>query len=212
MNVETINPIIPMIKDFETEFYNELIKVIDPSKASEIMNNAQSKFMETIPLIPNVDRESPWLKNIIGVAYEIGMWEQLEQMGIPLAEISSITQNVLFKVTSHMPEQMKNMARTTMLSTEYSRCISEQSKTMDKSSNWEIDFVNPSGTDSFIVGLNIKSCPIITLCKRRNVERYAPYFCKNDYSTYSALDIALTRKQTIAEGAEYCDFRLSSKI
>lgn len=73
MDKVTITPFIPMIKVFEMEFFSEISKHLSQHKVTEILNKAYEMFLDTVPLIPDVDNKSPWLKNIIGVAYEIGV-------------------------------------------------------------------------------------------------------------------------------------------
>lgn len=192
------------------EFLFEISKHLSQHKVTEIMNKAYGMFLDTVPLIPDVDNNSPWLKNIIGVAYEIGVWQQLEVEGFSLDEISLFTRNALFRITSKMPDSIKTQAADAILSAEYARQISEQSKTLNPVSNWKIEFVEPSPTENFQIGLNIWSCPIVNLCKAKGVEHYASYFCTNDYATYSALGLSLNRKHTLADGYSHCDFRLSS--
>lgn len=198
-----------MIDSLEQAFRKSLSELFGETMAHSILDYARAAMMEIIPVIPPVSPSSPWLKNIIGVGYEIGIWKQLEQQGMSLEDISVLTGNVLFDVISRMPNDVRQNARSSILSSAFNQKISGESKKLDSANNWQIDFINTSPDGHFDIGLNITSCPIIKLCRQLGVERYASYFCRNDYATHAALGITLTRNHTLAEGDEYCDFRLS---
>lgn len=209
MKKEEVERLLPMIDGFEQAFNKSLSELFGQTMAHNILDYARAALMDIIPVIPPVSLTSPWLKNIIGVSYEIGIWKQLEQQGMSLEDISILTWNVLFDVTSKMPKDVRQNACSVILSSAYNRKISDESKKLDRANNWQIDFINTFPDEHFDIGLNIMSCPIIKLCRELDVERYVSYFCKNDYATYAALGITLTRNHTLAEGNEYCDFRLS---
>lgn len=209
MKKEVVERLLPMIDDLEQEFQKTLSELFGQAKAHDILDYARAALMEIIPVIPPVSSTSPWLKNIVGVSYEIGIWKQLEQQGMSLEDISILTRNVLYNVTSKMPKDVRQKVRSVLLSPAYNQTISNESRKLDSTNNWQIDFIDTSRDGHFDIGLNITTCPIIRLCRESGVERYVSFFCKNDYATFAALGITLARNHTLAEGDEYCDFRLT---
>lgn len=99
--------------------------------------------------------------------------------------------------------------RQILCSSEYVQKIAAYSQEREYPDDWYFECVYPGVNDNFQVGMNIHKCPIALLCKRLNAEDFFPYLCLNDYVTHGRLGISLVRTKTLAQGADYCDFRLT---
>ncbi len=55
----------------------------------------------------------------------------------------------------------------------------------------------------------ITRCPICTYCKKLEVEELMPLLCELDHVMITLQHGVLHRKQTIAEGGEYCDYYIT---
>lgn len=209
MNANKIAPFIGLIKSLENGFQQKLLDKYDIDRVTMFITHAKESFMSTCPLIPEVDEKSPWLKNIIAVAYEIGIWLQLEKSGMAIPEISELTCEVLSDVMRQIPLAIRNGMKTASLSQSFVSEFAKESKDLNHNNNWNISLVYPNASDSFEIGINIHTCPIVRMCETLGVLRFAPYFCKNDFVTYNVLGIQLTRTKTLADGDVMCDFRLS---
>ena len=65
--------------------------------------------------------------------------------------------------------------------------------------------------DEFELGYNYYQCGVCKLCADENCPELAKYLCQLDFVMADMMGITLKRTQTIAEGAQYCDFRYSKK-
>lgn len=209
MKAAKISPFTGLIKSLENGFQQKLLDKYDIDKVTMFITHAKESFKSISPLIPEVDEKSPWLKNIIAVAYEIGIWLQLEKSGMAIPEISELTCEVLSDVMRQIPLAIRKGMKTASLSKSFVSEFAKESENLNHNNNWNVSLVCPKASDSFEIGINIYTCPIVRMCETLGVRRFAPYFCKNDFVTYNVLGIQLSRTQTLADGDVMCDFRLS---
>lgn len=211
MNIKTIQPYLPLLHALESSFAEELKFTFDEPEIVNIIQNAKGHFEQIKESIPDIDNSSPWLKNLLGISYEIGLWKELEKRRLSLVSISVITQKALRELShKNIPQEKIAEIRSFMCSEKYVSQIASASQKKNDGEDWLFECILPAQDDAFDIGINIQRCPVSTLCKRLNVERYFPYFCINDYVSHSALGINLSRTQTLAHGAPCCDFRLTA--
>lgn len=53
-------------------------------------------------------------------------------------------------------------------------------------------------------------CPLANFAKSYDYTEYMPYLCNLDYVMFGVLGAPLYREYTIAQGDDYCDFKLKS--
>jgi hypothetical protein len=71
------------------------------------------------------------------------------------------------------------------------------------------DFVEPGPTDTFEFGINYKACGFCKFAGRHGDKEILPNICGLDFDAYATRGIHLERTQTLAGGANHCDFRFS---
>src|SRR5206468_3418364 len=71
------------------------------------------------------------------------------------------------------------------------------------------DFVEPRPGDSFEFGINYKACGFCKFAARHGDKEILPNICGLDFDAYATRGIRLERTQTLAAGANHCDFRFS---
>lgn len=211
MKESTIAPYLPMLERFEEFFREELASRLSVEAIDSAMKAAVGHFQRIVPMIPDVPPTSPWVKNIIGIAWEIGLWKELAARGWSPAECSVVTQRILRKLAlSSIPSGKIPQMREMLCSPDYVRRIASASH-VSSAEDWLFDCVLPNADDAFDVGMDIVRCPVAELCSVLGVKHFFPYFCVNDYVTHDVLGIRLTRTRTLAHGASCCDFRLTKK-
>lgn len=210
MKTEIIQPFEAFLRGFARCFGEELTKRFDAGETQQMLHRAEIHFMHIHDQIPDVGSSSPWLKNLIGIAYETGLWRELEWRGLTLTEISVITQRALRSLLLRsVPSRQIPAIRATMCSRACVEQMAAFSQTKKDTDDWLIEAVTPLAGDCFDCGMNIRRCPVALLCRRLDVERYFPYFCLNDYVSHAVMGIRLRRTMTLAHGASCCDFRLT---
>jgi hypothetical protein len=71
------------------------------------------------------------------------------------------------------------------------------------------DFVEPAPGDNFEFGINYKACGFCKFAARHGDKEILPNICGLDFEAYAARGIHLERTQTLAGGANHCNFRFS---
>lgn len=85
----------------------------------------------------------------------------------------------------------------------------EESKKRINENNWVLDVL--PGCEEYNLGYNYYECGICKICKDEGCFELAKYLCQLDFMMADLMNAKLVRTQTIAEGADYCDFRYSLK-
>lgn len=205
--------ILELLSGLENELKNELVKKFTPHESKEILKAANNRFLRILPDLPYIGGDSNYLtENLLGTAYEMGFYEELENRGLTLKEISFINQKALFKFTEKRMNfiirwYVRNFAMT---EENYRKGAAESQKKQYKGDS-VYEVVESGPDDNFDIGINFTECAIVKLFKHYKKERYLPYICLNDYATYGAMGVELNRTQTISNGAKICDFRFKVK-
>ena len=66
-----------------------------------------------------------------------------------------------------------------------------------------------TGNESYDLGYDYHECDICKLCQDEGCPDLAAYLCRMDYVLADIMHMKLVRTGTIAEGADFCDFRYS---
>ena len=85
----------------------------------------------------------------------------------------------------------------------------EESHKRKYENDWVVDVLEGDG--QFELGYNYHQCGICALCRDEDCFELAKYLCRLDYVMTDIMEMELCRTQTIAEGADHCDFRYKRK-
>ena len=202
---------VRMVGALERAFAETLRQRFAGTVADAVMEAAGAFYGNAVKLLPDVSPDSPWYGNLLCIVYEIGVWKELRQRELPLADISVLNQKALALMMrrSYSREETGQM-RSALCSPAYVHRLSGFAHKNEHPDDWRLECVVPGGDDDFDVGMNIHACPVSLLCRRLDAGAFFPYLCINDYVVYGMLGIALRRTQTLAHGATHCDFRLTA--
>jgi hypothetical protein len=73
--------------------------------------------------------------------------------------------------------------------------------------DFEVEYLI-SEEDGFDVGVNYLQCGNYRFAVKHGGEAFAPYICMSDIALSDTMEWGLTRTQTLADGCDYCDFRM----
>jgi hypothetical protein len=85
--------------------------------------------------------------------------------------------------------------------------VSQQRRYPD---DWVFEFVEGDGR-SFDFGADYTECGLVKYLHREGAPELAPYLCWLDYPQFAAMGLRLDRSQTLAQGGQRCDFRISRR-
>ena len=88
---------------------------------------------------------------------------------------------------------------------EHRRKWSEETHKHIYKNDWVVNVIPGDGVHEF--GFDYLECGVCKLCRDEKCPELAKYLCKLDFMLVELIGIHLDRTQTLAEGADKCDFR-----
>lgn len=189
----------------------EISQIFSEEESLEISENTMKRFKKLLPQLPYIGgKENPLTENLLGASYEMGIYEELEQIGLDLEEIARLNRNALISYTrKKMTAETRAILKSRVFTPE--RFISEAELSQKKRypGDWIFRCILPGENDHFDFGIEYSSCAIADLYKNCGKTRYLPYICANDYAVFGEMGIFLERTKTIGNGAALCNFRFT---
>lgn len=136
----------------------------------------------------------------------------LRRHGVPLSLIGEIEQETYKAQLLTVSEAERLASGRQFMSSEnraYLREQAERSHQEQFPEDFVYDFVEPGPSDSFEFGIDYKACGFCKFAARHGDEEILPNICGLDFDAYATRGIHLERTQTLAGGANHCNFRFS---
>ncbi|QPF94681.1 L-2-amino-thiazoline-4-carboxylic acid hydrolase [Bradyrhizobium commune] len=136
----------------------------------------------------------------------------LRRHGVPLPVIGEIERETYKAQLLTEPEAERLAAGRQFMSRENQALLREQaakSHLQEFPEDFVYDFVAPGPRDSFEFGINYRACGFCKFAARHGDKEILPNICGLDFDAYATRGIRLERTQTLAGGANHCDFRFS---
>jgi L-2-amino-thiazoline-4-carboxylic acid hydrolase len=140
----------------------------------------------------------------------------LRRHGVSLSVIGEIERETYRAQLLTVPEaerlasgrQFMSPENQTLLREQAARSVAE-SYQKEFPGDFVYDFVEPTPSDNFEFGINYKACGFCKFATRHGDKEILPNICGLDFDAYATHGIRLERTQTLAGGANHCDFRFS---
>ena len=182
-----------------------------------IRQEVLDEFKVVLTQIPYVggaaSRMSDFLMRLIGF---MAISRVLRRHGVPPSVIGDIERETYKAQLLTVPEAERLARGRQFMSPENQTLLREQAaKSVTKSHQKEFpddfvyDFVEPGPGDSFEFGINYKACGFCKFAARHGDKEIVPNICGLDFDAYATGGIHLERTQTLAGGANHCNFRFS---
>jgi hypothetical protein len=140
----------------------------------------------------------------------------LRRHGVPVPVIGEIERETYKAQLLTVSEAERLASGRQFMSPENQALLREQAaKSMTKShreafpEDFVYDFVEPGPGDTFEFGIDYKACGFCKFAARHGDKEILPNVCGLDFDAYATRGIHLERTQTLAGGADHCNFRFS---
>jgi hypothetical protein len=140
----------------------------------------------------------------------------LRRHGVPPSVIGEIERETYKAQLLNLPEAERLASGRQFMSSENQTLLREQAQKSTTESHQEefpedfvYDFVEPGPGDNFEFGINYKACGFCKFAGRHGDKEVLPNICGLDFDAYATQGIHLERTQTLAGGANHCNFRFS---
>lgn len=208
-NTETLAQYEPAMSYLGRFLEEEIALAYSKEQALLISQKARERFKALVPDLPYIGGKSnPLTENLLGAAYEMGIYEQLESMGMDLEEIGSLNRRALTHYTRwKLTPEIRSMIQSKIMTLQRFEAEAEVSQRKEYPGDWVFSCRGPKEGDNFDFEIEYSSCAIVDLYVKHGNERYLPYICANDYAVFGEMGVFFERSKTIGNGAPVCDFR-----
>ena len=183
----------------------------------EIRQEVMDEFEVVLTQMPYVggaaNRMSDFLMRLLGF---MAIGRVLRRHGMSPSVIGEIERETYKAQLLTMPEAERLASGRQFMSSENRSLLREQAaKSATESHQQEFpedfvyDFVEPGLDDNFEFGINYKACGFCKFAGRHGDQEILPNICGLDFDAYATQGIHLERTQTLAGGANHCNFRFS---
>jgi hypothetical protein len=187
------------------------------SEMDEIRQQALSEFQIVLTQMPYVggtaSRMSDFFMRLMGF---VAISRVLRRRGVSLALIGEIERETYKMQLLAEPEAERLASGRQFMSQENRALLRKQAlKSATESHRQEFpddfvyDFVEPGPGDSFEFGIDYKACGFCKFAARHGDQEILPNICGLDFDAYATRGIHLERTQTLASGADHCNFRFA---
>jgi hypothetical protein len=182
-----------------------------------IRQQAMDEFEIVLTQMPYVggaaSRMSDFFMRLLGF---MAISRVLRRHGVPPSVIGEIERETYKAQLLNLPEAERLASGRQFMSSENQTLLREQAKKSATESHQEefpedfvYDFVEPGPGDNFEFGINYKACGFCKFASRHGDQAILPNICGLDFDAYATQGIHLERTQTLAGGANHCNFRFS---
>lgn len=136
----------------------------------------------------------------------------LRRHGLPVSVIGEIERETYKAQLLSIPEAERLASRRHFMSSENQDLLREQAaKSHQKEfpGDFVYDFVEPSPDGEFEFGIDYKVCGFCEFAGQHGDKEILANICGLDFDAYATRGIHLERTQTLAGGANHCNFRFS---
>jgi hypothetical protein len=187
------------------------------SNIDGIRREVMDEFEIVLTQMPYVggaaNRMSDFFMRLIGF---VAISRVLRRHGVSLSVIGEIERETYKAQLLTAPGAERLAAGRQFMSSENQTLLREQAtRSATKSHHKEFpgdfayDFVEPGPGDTFEFGINYRACGFCKFAARHGDEEILPNICGLDFDAYATGGIRLERTQTLAGGANHCNFRFS---
>lgn len=187
------------------------------SDIDNIRSEVMTEFDTVLTQMPYVggaaSRMSDFFMRLLGF---MAISRVLRRHGVPVSVIGEIERDSYKAQLLTVPEAERLEAGRHFMSLENQALLREQAATSATDSHQKefpgdfvYDFVEPGPSDNFEFGVNYRACGFCKFAGRHEDKEILPNICGLDFVAYAARGIHLERTQTLAGGADHCNFRFS---
>jgi len=179
-------------------------------KGLEILDRVKYEFVNLLPEVPYVGEIDIMKRQMLLTVIFVGFYKVLkeeERIGDIWILCNDFNKETLVSMPAFARKLLKKSTFSKKMKNQF-RILAESHQKKNLADQW--DFIEGDGK-TFDYGMNIRKCGKVIFMKNLGIEEFAPYVCLIDKNFANCCNYGLVRTQVIAEGAEYCDFRLSKE-
>lgn len=177
-------------------------------KGNRILDRVKIEFENLLPYTPFVGEIDILQRQMLLTVIFLAIYRVLkdeEKIGDIWVLCENFNRETLMSMPGFVRKILKRSTFSKRMKNSFKK-LAEEHKKKNLADQW--DYVDGDG-QTFDYGMNMKKCAKLLFLKKMGAEEFAPYVCLIDKNFAECCDYGLKRTMVLAEGADYCDFRLS---
>ena len=196
--------------DFAERMLRERTQLSDMDRIRQEVMDEFEIVLTQMPYVGGAaSRMTDFFMRLIGF---MAIGRVLRRHGVALPVIGDIERETYKAQLLTVPEAERLASGRQFMSAENQALLREQaekSRAEEYPEDFVYEFVEPGPGDSFDFGINYKACGFCKFATRHGDQEILPHICGLDFEAYATGGIRLERTQTLAGGANHCNFRFS---
>ena len=205
--------IMRQVRSFLRPFRKPLAAAYGKEEGEAIVKDAIQRFEALLPDIPYIGGgENPSTRNLYLTAAMLAVYRSLQARGASVEQAARLIYLGSASFFGSFPARvLMRLQGRRLLSRKFRdkrrhvAAISQQRRYPD---DWVFEVVEGNG-QGFAFGVDYAECGIVKYLAREGAPELAPYLCWIDYPQFAAMHLRLDRTETLAQGGQKCDFRMS---
>ena len=194
-------------------YRKHLVEAYGKAEAEAIARETLERFEELLRTSPtSAVTRTAYTRNLYLTAVVLAMYRSLQARGATVQEAARLIYLGSGELLQQPPDPLAHAlagqadaGSEAPEAAENAAAISQQRRYPD---DWVYEVVEGDGHD-FEMGMDFTECRIVKYLEREGASELAPYLCWVDYPQFAAMGLRLDRTETLAQGGQRCDFRVS---
>ncbi len=181
----------------------------DPDQIPALLAETRTEFENLILHLPYIGGKKPFTDFLVFTAMTLALYRTSTANGKTLEQFAVFLYQLEKAYLESTPRFLLRMFSPRNFSSRYKRKLQERaidSQLKRYPDDYVFAFVEGDGIN-FDYGVDYLECGTCKFLENQGASELAPYICPVDILYSEILGWGLTRTQTIAEGADICDFR-----
>lgn len=177
-------------------------------QTQDLLHRGWERFETRIPALPYIGGDENFLTtNLVTGALKLSIYHALHNNGYANEQIGHLFYETVLAISPSAPVTPPGQDEVERILT-MRREAAARSQVNPTEYDWQTTFIE-GDDERFDWGVDYISCGICQLFREERAADFIPYLCFLDLPQYKARGIGLVRTQTLALGAEKCDFRFN---
>jgi hypothetical protein len=194
-------------------YRKQFVETYGKAEGEAIARETLQRFEALLPDIPYIGGdENRNTRALYMTAAWLAMYRSLQARGASVEEAARLIYLGTASFYNSVPTRWlmrwqgrRLLSRTFQDQRRHEAAISQQRRYPE---DWVFEVVEGDGHD-FDFGVDYTECGVVKYLAREGAPELAPYGCWVDYPLFAAMHLRLDRTETLAQGGQRCDFRMS---
>jgi len=205
--------IMRQVRFFLRHFRKHFVEAYGKEEGEAIARESMQRFEALLPDLPYIGgAQNRNTRALYNTAAWLAMYRSLQAHGASVEEAARLIYLGSASFYDSVPmrwllrwQGRRMLGRKFQDQRRHAAAISQQRRYPD---DWVFEFVEGDG-QGVAFGVDDTECGIVKYLAREGAPELAPYLCWIDYPLFAAAHVRLDRTETLAQGGQKCDFRMS---